>query len=264
MIDLNAEAMNIKTDGLFLCVLGPSGAGKSHFIGTYPEKTLLLYGRGESHGPASAIKNSPNLLPVSWSHSNTEEFSPKDYIKRLHMLMNPEAIVAAGVKCIAIDSFTNLCLDIKETSLFKQRCQARDGSHNVFKETEALIEILTRVMGNLHILHEKYGIDVIVTMDLQINCVDADGIIIESKPGLPTFGVGKAIIQQFPDILVLARIKGEPVFQSLAKTTAKSINRESKSVVKYLEFNPRLRGVNALPPKMKPTVDAIFKLKNLK
>ena len=261
MIDFLAEAMPIKTDGLFLCVLGPSGAGKSHFIGTHPGKTLMVYGQGESHGPSAAVKSNKGIIPISWSFTKEGVVPPAQYIKRLHDILNPEAIKAAGIECVVIDSFTNLCLDLKETPLFKQRCQARDGSHNNFKETEALIELLTRTMNQLQQLHEVHGIDVIVTMDLQINNVNEEGIITESKPGLPTFGVGKAIIQQFPEILVLGRVEGKPVFQNFAKVSSKSVDRETKTVVKYLEFNPRLRGVDKMPETIEPSIQAIMELK---
>ena len=261
MIDYLAEAMKVKTDGLFLCVMGPSGAGKSHFIGTYPGKTLLIYGQGESHGPASAVKSNKDIIPISWSQTKDGSIQPEHYIKRLKDILNPEAIVKAGFKCIAIDSFTNFCLDLKETPVFKQRCRAKDGSHNAFKETEALIELCSKVLNLLQEISDVHNIDVIVSMDLQINNVGENGVITESKPGLPTFGVGKALVQQFPDILVLGRIEGKPVFQNFAKVISKSVDRKTNTVIKYLEFNPRLRGVNELPETIDPTVNAILELK---
>lgn len=261
MIDYIAEAMTVKTNGLFLCVMGPSGAGKSHFIGTYPGKTLLVYGQGESHGPASAIKNNKDIIPISWSQTKDGSIEPAHYIKRLKDILNPEAIIKAGFKCIAIDSLTNLCLDLKETPVFKQKCQAKDGSHNAFKETEALIELGSKIFRVLQDLSEVYNIDIIVTMDLQINNVGENGIITESKPGLPTYGTGKALVQQFPDILVLGRIEGKPKFQNFAKVASKSVDRETKTTIKYLEFHPRLRGVDELPEIIDPTVNAILELK---
>ncbi len=261
MIDYIAEAMTVKTSGLFLCVMGPSGAGKSHFIGTYPGKTLLVYGQGESHGPASAIKNNKDIIPISWSQTKDGSLKPDQYIKRLKDILNPEAIVKAGFKCIAIDSLTNLCLDLKDTPVFKQKCQAKDGKHNAFKETEALIELGSKILNLLQEISEVHGIDVIVTTDLQINSVSETGIITESKPGLPTFGVGRALVQQFPEILVLGRVEGKPIFQNFAKVSSKSVDRETSTVVKYLEYNPRLRGVDELPETLEPTVKAIFDLK---
>jgi len=261
MIDYLAEAMTVKTDGLFLCVMGPSGAGKSHFIGTYPGKTLLLYGQGESHGPASAVKSNKDIIPISWSQTKDGAIDPQFYIKRLKDILNPDAIVKAGFKCVAIDSLTNLCLDLKQTPVFKQRCQAKDGSHNAFKETEALIELGSKILRVLQELSDVHNIDIIVTTDLQINNVSENGTITESKPGLPTYGTGKALVQQFPDILVLGRIDSKPRFQNFAKVTSTSTDRETKTVVKYLEYNPRLRGADEFPETIEPPVKAIMELK---
>ena len=121
--------------------------------------------------------------------------------------------------------------------------------------------MVTKILNQLQILSDVHNIDIITTMDLNITSIGDDGTIIESKPGLPTFGVGKALIQQFPDILVLGRINGKPVFQNFAKAVSKSTDRDTNEVVKYLEYNPRLRGAEKLPETIEPTVVAIAELK---
>lgn len=260
-MNLLDEVMQIKTDGLFLVVLGPSGAGKSHFIGTYPGKTLLLYGSGESHGPGSAIKVAKeNLIPIAWDRTKDKQLTPNEAWSRLNELLNPEAIKKAGIKCIALDSITNLALDIKQTDIYAQKCMGAKGQHNAFKETEAMIDMLNLVMRKLQVLVDFHNIDVITTIDLQIQAIADNGLILESKPGLPTFGVGKAVIQQFPDILVLGRIEQKPVFQNYAK--AANISRDNKEqIVKYVDYHPRLRGVMELPETIQATVPTIFDLK---
>lgn len=260
MIDLLQQALKIKTDGLFLCVLGPSGAGKSHFIGTYPGRVLFLHGAGEAHGAASAVKSNKDVISVSWSQTPEGPVEPRLIPKRIREILDPEVIKKAGIKCVAIDSLTNLCLDFKETEMFKQRCAGRNG-HNTFKESEAMIEMISKVINQLQVLSDQHDVDVIVTMDLQINQVAQDGTILESKPGLPTFGVGKAVVQQFADVLVLGRINSKPMFQNLAKVASKSVDRETQEVVKYIEYNPRLRGVTEMPATIEPTVAAIQGLK---
>jgi hypothetical protein len=203
MIDLLAESVKVKTDGLFLIVLGASGSGKSHFLGTYPGKTLMLYGAGESHGPASAQKTcKDNLIAIPWDRSKDGDLPADQILPRIKSMLDPAVLKAAGVKCVVIDSITNLCLDVKKMTAFRQRCSDAKGNHNAFKETEALIEILSVVIRQLHMLNEVHGIDAICTIDLQVQVVGSKGEIVESKPGLPTFGVGKAVIQQFPDVLV--------------------------------------------------------------
>lgn len=261
-MDYLKEAMKIKTDGLLLCVMGPSGAGKSHFIGTHPGKTLFVYGQAEAHGPAAAIKNNPNVTAISWAQTKEGPISPELYLKRIKEILDPTSIKAAGFNCVAVDSITNLCLDFKDTPWFKQRCRSAKGDHNPYKETEALIEMTVKILNQLQILSDVHDIDVICTMDLQITSIGVDGTIMESKPGLPTFGAGKALIQYFPDVLVLGRINGKPRFQNFAKAISKSVDRETSEVVKYLEYNPRLRGANKqLPETMEPTVAAIMELK---
>jgi hypothetical protein len=261
MINYLQEALAIKTDGLFLCVMGPSGAGKSHFIGTHPGKTLLVYGQSEAHGPASAVKSNKDIIALSWSQTKDGPVKPELYLKRLKDILDPEALKAAGIKCVALDSITNLCPDLKATPLCKQRCLSAQGKHNPFKETEALIEMVTKILNQLQVLSDVHDIDIITTMDLAITSIGTSGEIIESKPGLPTFGVGKALIQQFPDILVLGRIDGQPKFQNLSKAVSKSVDRDTEEVVKYLEYNPRLRGVEKLPELLEPSVSAILELK---
>ena len=268
MINLLDEAMQIKTDGLFLVVLGPSGAGKSHFIGTHPERTLMLYGAGESHGPASAVKNNKSLVPIAWDRAKDKDgkvvdLDPNKMLKRIKDMLDPEALKKAGVKCVAIDSLTNLMTDIKKTDVFKQRCTTGKGVYNAFKETEALIEISSGIIRQLQTLVDFHDIDVVTTLDLQIQSVADDGLILESKPSLPTFGVAKAIVQQFPDILMLGRLGEErkPMFQNAAKAATVSTDRETNTVVKYIEYNPRLRGVNELPETLEASVKAIMDLK---
>jgi hypothetical protein len=147
--------------------------------------------------------------------------------------------------------------------VFKQRCAGARGQHNPFKETEALVEMLSDIIRKLQHLVDYHNIDVVTTMDLQIQSLSDDGVILESKPGLPTFGVGRAVIQQFPDILVLGRIgeKRIPTFQNFAKVASVSTDRDTQTMVKYAEYNPRLRGVKELPEQLSADLNKILELK---
>lgn len=271
MIDILKQAVKVKLDGLFLVVMGASGVGKSRFLGTYPARTLLLYGSGESHGPASAsVPAGDNLIAVPWDRGESGELPPDSVLPRIKALLAPDALKAAGIKCVAIDSLTNLCLDLKKTAVYKQRCSDAKGNHNPFKESEALIELISGVIRPLQQLNDYHGIDSICTLDLSIQKVSDEGYILESKPGLPTFGVGKAVIQQFPDILVLNRRGSHaPEFESMATVVSSSETRATKDnpvseMVKYLEFHPRLRGVAALPNIIPADVREVLKLKGVK
>lgn len=267
MIDILKQAVKVKTDGLFVCVLGASGVGKSRFIGTYPGRVLFLYGAGESHGPASALQApGGDVVAVPWDRSDNVDLQPDAIIPRIKALLDPAALKSAGIKCVALDSITNLCIDLKRTTVFKQRCSDAKGNHNAFKESEALIELISGIIRPLQQLNDYHGIDSICTIDLQIQKVSDEGYILESKPGLPTFGVGKAVIQQFPDIMILNR-RGSlaPAFENLASVESASITRATKDVpaemVKYIEFHPRLRGVGSLPPTLPADVKALLQLK---
>lgn len=263
-MDLLKQAMKIKTDGLFLCILGPSGAGKSHVLGTYPGRTLMIYGAGESHGPASATKSNKDLIPIAWDRDNEGNvIAPNQQLKRIKDMLEPDTIKKAGVKCVVLDSLTNLSRDLIHMDQFKQRCMSNRGTHNAFKETEAHIELLSGIINKLQLLHDFHDIDVVVTLDLAIQAIGADGTILESKPGLPTFGVGKAIIQQFADILVLGRMgeKRIPMFQNMSTPVSTSKDMETKEVVKYVEYNPRLKGVKDIPETLEPSLKTLLDLK---
>jgi hypothetical protein len=269
-MDLSKECLPIKTDELFSAVLGPSGAGKSHLIGTYPGKTLYIYGSSEGHGPASASKSNKNgILAVAWDRTKDDkgdlvDVPPEKILKRIKDLLNPEMLTKAGVKCVALDSWTNLMIDFKTTPQFKQRItDPKTGKPNPFKDTEALIELASGVIRDLQTLSDYHKIDVITTIDLQIQSIGDDGAILESKPSLPTFGVAKAIVQAFADVLVLGRMgnKRTPVLQNFAMAASSSVDRETKVMTKYVEFSPRLRGVDDMPETMVADLKEILKLK---
>ena len=260
-MNLLEHAMEIKDNGLQLVILGASGSGKSHAIGTYPGKVAYLYGSGESHGPKSARKEG-TIIPLSWDKSKDGMVIPIDRrLKRIIDFLDPEGLKEAKVNAVALDSITMLVNDLKQTDAFKKRCLTSKGTHNAFKETEALIELVSIVLNKLQDLSESHGIDVICTIDLNIQSVDETGIITESRPGLPTFGVAKAIIQQFADILVLGRIEGKPVFQNFAQVKSASKDFETNTTVKYIEYHPRLQGVIEVPELIPANLKEILKLK---
>ena len=260
-MDLLAQAMEIKDGGLQLVILGASWAGKSHCIGTYPGKVAYIYSNGESHGPKSAKKEG-NIVPLSWDRTPEGKVVPVDQrLKRILSFLEPDALKKAGIQAVALDSLTFLVNDLKGTEAFKNRCKTAKGGHNAFKETEALIELATIVTSKLVDLSDLHDIDIITTIDLNIQSVSDEGIITESKPGLPTFGVAKALIQQFADILVLGRIGGKPVFQNYAQVTSVSKDLETKSMVKYLEYHPRLQGVSEVPETTPANLKEILKMK---
>ena len=268
-MNLLDELMSIKTDGLFAVILGASGSGKSRLLGTLPGKTLYLYGASESHGVASAAQVNKDLLPIAWDRTKDPagqiiEVPAEKLLKRIKDVLEPGTLTKLGVKFVVLDSWTALAQDLKNTPQFKQRViDPKSGKVNTFKETEALIELMSGVIRDLQTLNEAHKIDVATTLDLQIQAIGEDGTILESKPSLPTFGVARSIVQAFADILVLGRIgeKRTPTLQNFAMVASSSVDRETKVVCKYIEFNPRLRGVASIPETMPADLKEVLKLK---
>lgn len=254
-MDLTKRKIKIKTDGLFLVVLGESGCGKSHFMGTYPSGNVLhLHGKAESHGAASAVKSATDrLISVEWEQGNK-------ILADLKNLLSPQTIKENGISVVGLDSLTVLARDLKETDLFKQKCTNAKGQHNSFKESEALLDLLSLVISWLSVLHKEHDIDIICSLHAQVTAKNDDETIAEAKPSLPTFSVAEYLIGQFSDVLILGRLKGEPVFQNNAKAARTSKDTENK-ITKFINFNPRLTGVNNLPATIEPSVKALLDLK---
>lgn len=252
-----ARRTKVNGKGLFMLVLAPSKTGKSHFMGTQPTGNILhLHGSGETHGSLSASKTAGDrCISVQWDFSDGT-------LKDLYDLLNPKTIKENNITCIGLDSLTELFRDLKEVKLFKQKCSTTSGKHNSFKESEALIEIMSKVISKLRTLYNEHNVNVICAMHARVTKTE-NGEISEVKPDLPGFGVAEFLVGQFDDILTMARNpktnKPEFVSHVVGKRTSK--DSPEGQITRYLDFTPCLQMVDELPDVIEPTIPALLKLK---
>ena len=268
MIDILNEQMEKAPNGLQLLVLGPSGSGKSHLGGTYPGKTLYLYGDSERHGVKSAFKEGgDNLIPVAWgSDKSGDRRSPDKAYKYIQELLNIDSLKAAGIQFIVMDSLVDLMKVIRHTAMWTNRCATAKGGHNSFAEPDAYVEMIDPILSTLRHLQEFHGIDFMVTGDLEIQEQEENGMIIQTKPRLPSFSVAERVIQQFQDIIMISRVKGKkktgPVIQMGASATRNSVDEHGR-LVKTIDFTPRLADVLEPPPMIKADLKELLLLKGI-
>lgn len=259
MADLRKRRTKIFSKGLFMMVLAPSKTGKSHFMGTYPGEgnILHLHGSGETHGSLSAEKEAGDrLISVQWKTGG-------DLIKDLKEILSPATIKENNITCIGLDSLTELFRDIKETKAFQQKCMTSSGKHNSFKESEALIELMSKIISWLRALYNEHQVSVVCAMHARVTKTE-HGEVSEVKPDLPGFGVAEFLVGQFDDILVMSRNpqtnKPEFVCSAVGKRTSKD---DTGEVTRYLDFTPCLQHVAELPDRIPATIPELLKLKGV-
>jgi len=266
--DIFDLTMEVNTGGLQCIVLGPSKAGKSHLVGTYPGKVLYLCGDGERHGVKSAFKEGgENIIPICWGRRKDGSLrSPDAAYKFINgVISEVEQLKAAGIRCVAIDSLTDLIPLVRETQEFANRCLTDKGKHNSFAEPDAYIGMLFPIMSHLRTLTESHGIDHIILSDLEIQEQADNGEILRSKPRFPSFKVAESIVGKFQDVLMLGRMKTKqkagPVLQMGAGCSRVSKN-ESGVITKTIDFTPCLADVKGeIPPLIKADLAEILKMK---
>lgn len=265
--NLNDFITEVRHGGLQCIVLAPSRGGKSHLVGTYPGKILYLCGSGELHGIKSAFKESgDSLVPVCWDRNKDGSGRSPDaaYEFILKLLRNPEYLKEQGFQMVALDSMVALFKTIRGTQRWANKCQTDRGKHNSFAEPDAYMDMIDAILIELRNLCDLHEIDYIVTSDLEIQQQGDDGSIIMSKPRMPSFSVAERTIQQFPDVIMLSRMKvgkkSGPVIQMGAGCTRESKN-EAGVIVKTIDFTPSLADVTDIPEKIKADLKEILKLK---
>ena len=258
-MDLLKRKAKIRTDGLFLLLLGGGqGEGKSYFMGTNPTGNILhLHGKSEAHGGASALKNAKeSLISVSWATGDT-------ILGDISQILSPETIKKYNITRVCVDSLTALARDVKETQIFKQKCKTPRGDHNSYKEGEAILDLLSKVISWLSILYHEHNVDIICSLHANVTAYNEDGSIAEAKPDLPSFGIAEYLPGQFPDVMIIGRVgeKGTPMLQCNAIAKRSSTNEKTK-LTKFTHFRPRLQSVEGdLPAMIEPTVQALLDLK---
>lgn len=256
MASLLSRRTKVNADGLFMLVLAPSKTGKSHFMGTQPEGNILhLHGPSESHGSISATKTAGDrCISVQWAEGDK-------MLADILNILTPETIKENNISCIGLDSLTELFRDLKSTKSFKQKCLTASGKHNSFKESEALIDIMSKIINRLRALYNDHNINVICAMHARVTKAES-GQVAEVRPELPGFGVAEFLVGQFNDILVMSRNPKTNVPEFVSHAVGKRDSKNEDGIVtRYLDFTPCVQNVTVLPDTIEATIPALLKLK---
>ena len=259
----------VKSGGLQAIVLGPSGSGKSHLLGTYPGKVLHLFDDAEHHGVKSSRKQGgEGIIPINWSQDGRGvDRSPEaayQLVKRILSRDNGQALKDAGIECIGLDSIVKLLAVIRNTQEFVNRCETPKGGHNSYAEPDAYIDMMQPILRGLRTLSDQFGIDYVVLGDLEIQAVQDNGLIKQSKPRMPSFSVAENIVMSFPDIMMISRVAKKDVSKPLIQMGA-GCSRVSKDqtgqIVKTIDFTPRIADSESVPAFIKADLSEVLKLK---
>ena len=262
---------SLKSPLLELLLLGPSGAGKSYCTGTTGLKTLFIYFTRETHGAkTAAVTGKDNIIPIcvdfgTWGDEKEERaFTADETLATLGSLLTSYNLISTeGFKSVVLDGIAALEVVVKESTLWKKKCQSAKGVHNSFKETEASGEIIGSVINALKAVQRECGVHIIATSILDVKNMDGFGGITEAAPKLQGYGLCESVVANFGDILVVGRMtKGTDVkwkFQSLMDVKKVSKD-ENGTIKKILNFSPRISGM-VLPPIMDADLSLIIKMK---
>ncbi len=240
-------------------ILGPQGAGKSYTIGTMGCKTLHLYGTRESHGPKTArVEGKENIVPMCFTEYEGRALDPDESMEYLKtVLTDHKYLLDEGFEAIALDGMAVLEEMIKGTTEWADKCKTAKGTHNTFKETEASLELMARVINWLKSCQRELGVHILCTGILDVKESDGFGAIVDASPRLGGFGLAEALNQHFGDVLVVGKMtrNGESKWKFQFMTDLTRVAKDEHGAQKKsLNFNPRLSGC-----KVEPIMDADLK-----
>ncbi len=253
-----ASEKTMKNPLLEAIVLGPQGSGKSYSIGTLGVRTLHLYGTRESHGPkTSRVEGGAHIIPLCFTEYEGRSLSSDESLEFLgSVLTNYSWIKEAGIEAIALDGMAVLEEMIKGTVEWADKCKTAKGGHNTFKETEASLDLMARVINWMKSAQRECGVHIVVTAILDVKETDQYGAIMEATPRLGGYGLAESIVQHWGDVLVIGKMtrNGETKykFQFMSDLT-RTAKDEHGAQKKALNFNPRLSGCE-----VEPMMDADF------
>ena len=267
-------AKQMKNPLLEAIILGASGAGKSYCIGTLGVKTLYLYGTRESHGPqTAAVQGDKNIVPMCFDHGVWPgEKEPRPFSSDESMVFIESAlrdfdwIKQEEFKAVAFDGMAVLEALVKDTTEWREKCKTAAGKHNTFKETEASVDLIGRVIGFLKGVQRECGTHLVATGIIDVKDTDQYGGIVEASPRLQGYGLAESLNQHFGDVLVVGRMSRDGQtkykFQFLTDLvrTAKDEHGNQK---RAMNFSPRMSGCE-VPPMMDADLSQVAKLKREK
>jgi hypothetical protein len=252
-------------------VLGASGAGKSYALGTLGVKTLYLYGTRESHGPRTAsVPGGDNIVPICfdygyWGDETAERsFTADESLELLQSILRDYSQLSAEkFGAIVLDGMAVLEATVKESSEWGAKCKTAQGKHNTFKETEASLDLIGRVIGWLKGAQRECGVHIAVTGIIDVKETDTYGGIQEASPRLQGYGLAESINMHFGDIVVIGKMTKLGIskykFQFMTDLT-KTAKDEHGAQKRAFNFSPRLSGVTA-PDTMDADMSALAEFK---
>lgn len=257
---------------LFALLLGPSGGGKSSLMGTFGEKTLLLYTTGEDHGPkAAAALGRDNVVPLCIDYYDGNVLIPDESIDLLYeVLDNHTWLQEQGFRAICIDGATQLELLFRGTTRWKKMCETKNGKHSGFEEPKATNVLFKEVVDKLKTAQRALNVHVAMTCVLDVKALGPHGEIQESAPKLTGYMVAEGLVQQFGDVLVVGRMekkgKVKHKIQMLAGVTKTSSDADTGEIKKTINYSPRLTcvGLDDLPTLMNADLAEVYAIKQEK
>lgn len=247
-----AAEVTMKNPKLEAIILGPQGAGKSYTIGTMGCKTLHLYGTRESHGPKTArVEGGADIVPMCFTEYDGVSLDSDGSMEYLKAILTDHAYLKAeGFGAIALDGMAVLEEMIKGTTEWSEKCKTAKGTHNTFKETEASLDLMARVINWLKSAQRELGVHIVVTGILDVKETDPYGAIIDAAPRLGGYGLAESLNCHFGDILVVGKMtrNGESKWKFQFMTDLTRVSKDEHGVQKKsMNFNPRLSGLTAEP-----------------
>lgn len=257
----------------FSVILGQSGAGKSTLIGTLRKPTLFLYTKTEEHAPEAAAAMNPDIYPVRIDELNGEELSPDQTYARLLSILN-DPNMPKKFEAVAIDSATELDVIIRQTRTFVQQCKTDKGTHNQWKEGEAVLNHFKEIISALRRVHDR-GVHCFLTCAAMVKSLDEAGGVAECTPKLRGFDVAHDLIRNFNDVLLVSRYNETDLENNTIKTLhtlmfKANMTKTSKdmrgNVTKFANFTPRVTGLLAqeLPDILVADLQEVLKIKEKK
>jgi len=267
------EKANKSGDNLFCCILGPSGAGKSHTIGTLGVKTLYLYFAGEAHGVKSASKSGEHITPFCVDYVDGKALSADETLNLIREVINDaKGLQKAGFEALALDGLSELDLCLSQTKELKVQCLTPAGKIDGFR-----IASVTKQMGNglvkdLLNLQRETGIHILTTCILEVKEYGEDGGFDECTPRLSTFGFAEAVLQMFPDRVIVCPIQRTNketseletvhVFDNRV-TVSRSAKNDKGGIKKTSNFSPRVES-GAMATVMRADLKKLMEVKTAK
>lgn len=276
MFDFNKAVQDAQEElsvrELFALLLGPSGGGKSSLLGTFGEKTLLLYTTGEDHGPkAAAAIGRDNVVPLCIDYYDGGILTPDESLDLLtEVLDNHDWLKEMGFRAIGIDGATQLELLFRGTARWKKMCETKNGKHSGFEEPKATAVMFKEIVDKLKSAQRALGLHVAMTCVLDVKELGPHGEIKESAPKLTGYMVAEGLVQQFGDVLVVGRMakkdKVKHKIQMLAGVTKTSSDADTGEIKKTINYSPRLTcvGLDDLPTLIDASLKTVYEIKQQK